>query len=436
MKDIHFIVNRKTIRFLFTAWLIVLLKSQAIQAQPLMELSYEDACQAVKNHSALRENPLILSEIAKMATQNIHSTWLPQAFLNAQATWQSEVTRVQIPIPGISLPEIPQDQYKLSAEISQLIYNGNTSVYRRNLELLQQKANTLDVEMQLDLLEQQVDALFFQIQTLRRQQNILQWQTKTLEARLQSCEKRRINGMSTSGDCALLEAAILQVAQKQTETRFSHASAIQQLSMLTGLNLNDSVKILFPDFAMRMNNSIYNRKDLNYLGVKQEMADAQIQLALSRKKPQANAFLNAGMGRPGLNMLDPDFQPWLMTGIRLSLPLLQWGIPDRDARIAGLQKQLTIHQQENLLQSLDRKNAELDSEIKKTEEIIENDRKLLVLRQQITTEAQSQYDNGVLPSSEFTARMAEEAEARLNLEIHQLQLEYVRLKKYKLFNNQ
>lgn len=436
MIDIILITKTKKFKLIYIACLILLLKFQVIQAQPMMKLSYDEACQAVRNYSALRKNPAILAEIAGLAIQNINASWLPQALIHAQATWQSEVTRIQIPIPGISVPEIPHGQYKLSAEINQLVYSGNVSVYRKNLEILQQKANAIDVEMQMDILEQQVDVLFFQIQTLRRQKNILQWQTKTLETRLNACEQRKTNGMSTPGDCALLEATILQVAQKQIEIYNAHTSTIQQLCMLTGLNLHDSVKISFPDYTMHLNSSIFNRKDLDYLGLKHEMADVQKQLALSRKKPQANAFINAGIGRPGLNMLDPDFQPWIMTGIRFSLPLLQWGIPDRDARIAGLQKQLTINQQENLLQSLNRKNAELDSEIKKIEEIIENDQKLLLLRQQITNEAQSQYDNGILSSSDFTARMAEEAEARLSIEIHQLQLEYARLKKYKLFNNQ
>ena len=407
----------------------------SVQAQPLMSLSYEEACKAARSHSPLYDNEAILAEMAKQATLNIDAAWLPQATMNAQGTWQSEVTHLNIPLPGAALPDIPKDQYRLSAEISQLIYNGKVSVYRKNLERLQQQAGTLDVEMQLDIAEQQVDALFFQILLLRRQFNILQWQKKALEARRQACERRQLNGMSTPGDCALLEAAIVQVTQKQTENAYSHASALQQLSQLTGLSLHDSVAISLPDYSAEQHDQTYNRKDLKYLGLKQEMADAQMQLTLARKKPVAMAFLNAGYGRPGLNMLDPDFSPWLMTGVRFTLPLLQWSIPDREAHTAGLQKQLTLHQQQNLLKNLDLKNTELEYEIRKIQELLENDRQLVQLRQQISAEAKSQYDHGLLTAPELTARLAEEAEARLNLEIHQLQLEYARLKKYKLIHN-
>lgn len=351
---------------IFTGW--------TVQAQPLMSLSYEDACKAVRNHSPLRDNPAMLAEMTKLATHNINAAWLPQATMNAQAGWQSEVTYLNIPLPSVALPDIPRDHYKLSIDVSQLIYNGKASGYRKNLERLQYQASTLDVEMQLDALEQQVDALFFQILLLRRQCNILQWQKKALEARRQACERRQLNGMSTQGDCALLEAAIVQVKQKQTENSYSHASVLKQLCLITGLSLHDSVAISLPHYSAEQHDQTYNRKDLKYLGLKQEMADAQMQLTLARKKPVAMAFLNAGYGRPGLNMLDPDFSPWLMTGVRFTLPLLQWGIPDREAHMAGLQKELTLHQQQNLLKNLDLKNAELEYEIIKTQELLENDR--------------------------------------------------------------
>lgn len=405
------------------------------KAQPLAELNYEDACKALRSHSALNQNPQLLKEISTLAIRNIENTWLPQISLNAQATWQSEVTHVQIPVPGIQMPEMPKDQYRLSTEISQLLYNGHASRFRKELEKLQLQAGTLDIEIQLDLLEQQMDALIFQIMGLRRQAKILQWQKEALQDRLKVCERRLQNGLSTPGSCALIEANIVQLEQKQTENRLAHVSALQQLSLLTGLSLSDSVHLVLPQFEATPENQGYNRKDLKLFGLQKEMAEIRSQWAQTRKKPTAAAFINAGYGRPGLNMLDPDFKPFLMTGIRLTLPLLQWNTPQHEAEMARQQAWLVANQQKNLMQQLDRKKAELEAEIARLQETLKSDKQLIQLREQITAEAQSQYDNGVLTASEVSTRLAEEAEARLTFEIHLLQLDYAKLRKHKLLND-
>ncbi|MGC8865444.1 MAG: TolC family protein [Bacteroidales bacterium] len=404
-------------------------------AQSLSELSYEDARQALHSHSALAENPQMLKEISSLAIKNIDNTWLPQISLNAQATWQSDVTHVQIPLPSLQMPEMPKDQYRVSAEISQLLYNGQASKYRRNLEELQLEASTLDVEIQMDMLEQQMDALIFQILGLRRQAKILQWQKEALQARLKTCEKRMENGMSTPGSCALIEANIVQVEQKQTETRFTYASALQQLRLLTGLPLGDSVHVALPGYEPPLDNQEYNRKDLKLFGVQQKMSEIKSEWAKARLQPTAAAFLNAGYGRPGLNMLDPDFKPFLLTGVRLTLPLLQWNTPQHEAEIARQQARLVANQQKNLLQQLDRKKAEIEAEMARLQETLKGDQQLVQLRQQVSSEARSQYENGVITASEVSARLAEEAEARLTLEMHSLMLDYAKLKAYKLINN-
>lgn len=431
----------KGLLFRFNMWLALLVmiagitEMQPAKAQPLTELRYDDACRALRSHTALSQNPELLREISSLTIKNIDNAWLPQVSLNAQATWQSDVTHIQLPLPGIQMPEMPKDQYRLSAELSQLIYNGHASKYRKGLEELQLQAGILDVEMQMDNLEQQMNALIFQIMALRHQSKILQWQKEALQARLNVCEKRLQNGMSTPGSCALIEAGIVQVEQRLTETRISHASGLKQLSLLTGLTLSDSVHLVLPGYDISTDNQGYNRKDLKLFGLQQEMAEIRSQLAQARKQPTAAAFLNAGYGRPGLNMLDPDFKPFLMTGVRLTLPILQWNTPERESEMARQQARLLGNQQKNLTQQLDRKKAELEAEIARLQETLTSDQQLVQLRQQISAEARSQYDNGVLTASEVSARLAEEAEARLTFEIHSLQLDYSRLRMYKLINN-
>jgi hypothetical protein len=67
------------------------------------------------------------------------------------------------------------------------------------------------------------------------------------------------------------------------------------------------------------------------------------------------------------------------------------------------------------------------SEVKKATELLTQDQQIIDIRIRITKAASSQLDNGVITSSDYIARLNEETLARLNLEIHKLQLIKARL---------
>lgn len=58
---------------------------------------------------------------------NIMINYLPKVNFNAEATWQSDVTKVNIPMPGISIPPPHNDNYKLTIDVSQLIWDGGAT---------------------------------------------------------------------------------------------------------------------------------------------------------------------------------------------------------------------------------------------------------------------------------------------------------------------
>jgi len=44
--------------------------------------------------------------------------------VNGQATYQSDVTSIPVKIPGMNIEAPSKDQYKLTAELSQILYDG------------------------------------------------------------------------------------------------------------------------------------------------------------------------------------------------------------------------------------------------------------------------------------------------------------------------
>ena len=83
---------------------------------------YLDSCYAMAN----RNYPLIsqfnlLEKSKEYSIDNANKGYLPQLGIYGQATYQSEVTQVQIPLPNVDIPKISKDQYKLYGEVVQPI---------------------------------------------------------------------------------------------------------------------------------------------------------------------------------------------------------------------------------------------------------------------------------------------------------------------------
>src|SRR5690554_7483657 len=84
-----------------------------------------DECQALarENYPALARYEII-ERTRDFTMANANRAYLPQGNLNAQASWQSDVTRfdVELPegLPPIEIPIPDRDQYRIVAELNQL----------------------------------------------------------------------------------------------------------------------------------------------------------------------------------------------------------------------------------------------------------------------------------------------------------------------------
>ena len=107
----------------------------------LVEFSYGqelslDSCQSMarRNHPLLRQAGII-DQISDLRQQNIEILNLPQFDLTARASWQSDVTKLTLKIPGVKGPDpLSKDQYKAYVDIKQRIYDGGVARKSKELE--------------------------------------------------------------------------------------------------------------------------------------------------------------------------------------------------------------------------------------------------------------------------------------------------------------
>ena len=90
---------------------------------------------AQQNYPVIKQKELV-AQTASMNIANLNKAFLPQFSLSGQATYQSDVTQINIPIPGLNIDPLSKDQYKLQADVTQLLYDGGSVNLQKNLQHL------------------------------------------------------------------------------------------------------------------------------------------------------------------------------------------------------------------------------------------------------------------------------------------------------------
>ena len=100
---------------------IVFLLVQALQLSAQEPVTIEQCYQWAEANYPLSQQRSLIEQSKNYSVSNITKGIYPQFIVSGQATYQSAVTKIELPvtIPGYEPPNIPRDQYRLAGEVSQ-----------------------------------------------------------------------------------------------------------------------------------------------------------------------------------------------------------------------------------------------------------------------------------------------------------------------------
>lgn len=164
--------------------------SLVLQAQPLQQLSLTTAWElAQKNYPAVKQKDLV-RQTAGISVENLQKGFLPQFSISGQATYQSDVTSVPISVPGFNIEAPNKDQYKLVADVNQLIYDGGLTKEQKNLQQLNAKVEDQKVEVELYKVKERINQLFLSILYLDEQLKQVELVKKDIETGIKKWRRR------------------------------------------------------------------------------------------------------------------------------------------------------------------------------------------------------------------------------------------------------
>ena len=368
----------------------------------------------------------LLEKSSDLRTKNLNKNYLPQFNVNGSASWQNEVTEVVIPLPAnlpqLTGPAIPKDQYKLTLDVSESIYDGNITNYQKKLEAFNLHIDKKNVDASLYLLKDQVNQFYFSILLTQQNITLLTETKKQLESKWNEVESAVKNGATLKMNADLIKAEIIKLDQNIYELYMDRVASIRMLSELISLPLDEKSAFKTPVITVPGLDYENKRIEFELYGIQRDRATLMQNMVTTKWNPKFWAFGQFGLGRPGYNFLSTDIAPMVMVGAKLTWNPWNWNANKNEKKIYGIQGDIIKNQQETFDKNLRVTTQKNLTDVTKLSELIAKDQELVELRAGITKTASSQMSNGVITSSDYILRVNDETQARMGLEIHKIQL--------------
>ncbi|MFZ4463988.1 MAG: TolC family protein [Bacteroidales bacterium] len=408
---------------IFKTLLLFLFLTGWVNAQEYKHLySLKQLTDSALMHYPLSGQKLIYDEQTGITQQNLESSFLPSVQLSGQATYQSDVTKLSIPIPGFSAPEMAQDWYKLNLDISQMIYDGGNLKNQRAVEEASYKTQINSVLQQEYHFRETIAKLYFRALLFEQSEKVLYSGAKALEASIREMQSALNEGTILQADVNALKAEYISVGQKITEIKSGRNATLRLLSTYTGIQLQAADSLIVPELKPEELSFLNLRPEFVQLGLQQEKLGKMQSLLSVKKRPIVSAFGQFGYGRPGLNMLDDDFSGYYTAGIRFSYKFWDWNITRRDKQILGLQQQILETEKANFELNLKANYAAQLEEISKLNELIKTDEEIIQLQETVVNAASKRMINGVITTAIYVQELEKLTKSQVNLQTNRIKL--------------
>jgi len=431
-KIVNFLIEKEMKRKVLILMILIIPWQLTIQAQKILTLKecYDMAMSA----NALAGEKKGYSDISKLRDENLVKGWLPSLDANGSLIYNSSVVDLSgvlgaLPIPGIAnaIKPLPNEQYKITLDINQVIYDGGAIKGARALEKADMNVNQKQTETDLYKLRAEINNYYFNLLLLARQKELLGTYLELIEKRISSMQSGINNGVIIKSDIDVLTSEKINIEQQLAENEIMKVSFLKVLSNLTGKDIETSTEFVVPSQTVEFSNELM-RPELQLLDMRKDQLGAGLKVIESNRMPKAFGFATLGYGNPpGSNFFKNEFAPYYIVGASVKWNIFDWNKTKNEKQIITFQQSIIENRKNDLTDNLNRLLVSKNAEILSIKALIDRDNELITLRKRITASAESQYQNGTITATEYLNELNSERQAQINFEIHKINLSMAKI---------
>ncbi len=383
-------------------------------------LTIEDCQAKAREHYPLIKRQGLIDQTKDYTLANAGKAYLPQFSVTARASYQSEVTSIPITVPGVEA--LSKDQYLAAIDMNQTIWDGGNVHALKKITQANAAMEQQQLEVDLYALEKRINQLFFGIllfDAQLEQHTILQDNLHKQYATVDSYEK---NGIANQADLDAVKVELLKSEQTAAQIKAGKTSYMQMLAAMIGEPVDEQTTFAKPAAEQVMLPTQINRPELQLFDAQTALFESQKSAVTSSYLPKVSLFLQGGYGRPGLNMLSNNFDPFYIGGIRLNWNFGGLYTQKNERRKLDVNQNSVEVQRETFLYNTNLQITQDNSEIKKLKELMQYDDEIITLRENVRKSAEAKVANGTLTVIELMREVNAENLARQEKTSHEIQL--------------
>lgn len=400
---------------------IILLFSLFLNREDTLHLKdcYYQAEKAYPNHY----QAVYLSSISQYKIENQRTNYLPQFSVKGQATYQSEVPQININVPMFNPPNLSKDRYSLFIDVKENIYDAGVT---GSLIEIEKKQNIIDnhkIKTELFALRPKINDIYFSVLIIDRKLEAIKFVIDDLKKKLSEAEVRFANAVETRNNLNIIRAQLFTYEQELQNLKIERQGQIRMLEVILNRTIPETTLFVVPQVdSFDSTLKVDNRPEIDLFNSQQLQLDEYENLSFKKKIPKLNLWGQFGFGRPGLNILDNTFKGFYYVGLSLNWNPIDWNTARNESQIYKLSKEVITKQKETFKQNMFNSLVKLKEDIKKFEQQIEIDFKIINTRKEIVDILSSQLANGVIVPTIYITELTNLHNAMVNLEIHKTQL--------------
>jgi outer membrane protein TolC len=408
---------------------VPVLAQQPAAGPPLQLADVQQA--AIAADPRMRQLTLLESQ-SSLRVQNVNAQWKPSVAIDSLAQYQSDAPTAPVLVPGgTPVFSAPKENFDFSGRIDQRLFDPaiGAQAAAERAQLLEQQAR---VRSAIYAIRQQVNDAFFAAASLQQRRIVVAATITELEGRLRESTARVREGTALPADAAAIEATLLQRQQDEDELRASISGALARLATIIGRPISpDSVPVV-PDLASRVVTArdqlqaLRSRPEYEQFARTRERIASQRRVTGAQSQPKLSAFGRVGYGRPALDFIQNEWQPYGIGGVRLQWNAWNWGTTGREREAQSLQEQIVATDEAAFTKSI---AAAIEGDLATIDHLtraLTSDQRIIDLRAEVERAARVRLQEGVLTSSDYLARDTELLQARIAQATHQVELAQAR----------
>ena len=384
-----------------------------------------DECrrQAQANYPLVRQYGLI-EKAREYDLSNAGKGYLPQFSLSGKATYQSEITRLPVEIPGIDVKTAPKDQYQVMLEVQQTLWDGGDIRSRKRLTRAASDVEMEKKNVDMYALNDRVKQLFFGILLLDEQLKQNQLLLDDLGRTHKQVSDYIANGIASQSDLDAVSVEQLNTKQRRVELETSRRAYLNMLSAFIGKEVSSETSLVKPPLEETgaVEGGLNNRPELRWFDAQGEQLRVQEATLNTRLMPRFGLFVQGAYGNPGLNMLKDESDTYYIAGVRMSWNFGSLYTLKNDRRRIDNNRRRIESSRDVFLFNTRLEATRQDANVISMRRQMADDNEIIRLRENIRRAAEAKVENGTLTVTDMLREITNENLARQTKALHEVQL--------------